>query len=85
MSQTKVKAVILIGGPLKGTRFRPLSFDTPKPLFPLLNQPLIYHHIKACASKLSNLVEILLIGFFEETKFEKFISETTQEVDVKIR
>ncbi|XP_061372366.1 uncharacterized protein LOC133314851 [Gastrolobium bilobum] len=30
----KVVAVIMVGGPTKGTRFRPLSFNTPKPLFP---------------------------------------------------
>ena len=30
-----IKAIILIGGPQKGTRFRPLSFDVPKPLFPV--------------------------------------------------
>ena len=30
-----IKAVILIGGPQKGTRFRPLSLDHPKPLFPV--------------------------------------------------
>jgi len=29
------KGVILIGGPSKGTRFRPLSLDKPKPLFEL--------------------------------------------------
>jgi len=28
------KGVILVGGPSKGTRFRPLSLDVPKPLFP---------------------------------------------------
>ena len=32
-----IKAVILIGGPQKGTRFRPLSLDHPKPLFPVTN------------------------------------------------
>ena len=42
-----IKAIILIGGPQKGTRFRPLSFDVPKPLFPVAGYPIIYHHISA--------------------------------------
>ena len=48
MAQT-VKAVILIGGPSRGTRFRPLSFKVPKPLFPVAGEPVIEHHIEACA------------------------------------
>ncbi|VVC26782.1 Hypothetical protein CINCED_3A008778 [Cinara cedri] len=43
-----LKAVILIGGPSKGTRFRPLSLDVPKPLFPVAGLPVIQHHIDAC-------------------------------------
>nr|XP_035938845.1 mannose-1-phosphate guanyltransferase alpha isoform X10 [Halichoerus grypus] len=46
---TMLKAVILIGGPQKGTRFRPLSFEVPKPLFPVAGVPMIQHHIEACA------------------------------------
>ncbi|XP_025196010.1 mannose-1-phosphate guanyltransferase alpha-A isoform X2 [Melanaphis sacchari] len=43
-----LKAVILIGGPSKGTRFRPLSLDVPKPLFPVAGLPVVQHHIDAC-------------------------------------
>lgn len=42
-----IKAAILIGGPSKGTRFRPLSLELPKPLFPIAGYPMIYHHIEA--------------------------------------
>ena len=31
-----------------GTRFRPLSLELPKPLFPVAGFPLIHHHIEAC-------------------------------------
>lgn len=31
-----------------GTRFRPLSLDVPKPLFPVAGLPVIQHHIDAC-------------------------------------
>ena len=58
-----LKSVILIGGPSKGTRFRPLSLDIPKPLFPVAGLPVIQHHIEAC-SKVDNLSEILIIGSY---------------------
>ncbi len=31
-----------------GTRFRPLSFNVAKPLFPLAGQPMVHHPILAC-------------------------------------
>ncbi len=40
-SLESVKAVILVGGPSKGTRFRPLSFDIPKPLFPIAGKEMV--------------------------------------------
>ena len=43
-----IKAVIIMGGPSRGTRFRPLSFNVPKPLFPVAGDPLLSHHIDAC-------------------------------------
>ena len=61
-----IKAVLLIGGPSRGTRFRPLSLYNPeegsdgggggggtiKPLFPIAGQAMIGHHLLAL-SKLS--------------------------------
>eukprot|EP01099_Mayorella_cantabrigiensis_P000141 TRINITY_DN1061_c0_g1_i2.p1 TRINITY_DN1061_c0_g1~~TRINITY_DN1061_c0_g1_i2.p1 ORF type:complete len:423 (-),score=89.10 TRINITY_DN1061_c0_g1_i2:39-1307(-) len=78
------KAIILLGGPTKGTRFRPLSLELPKPLFPVAGFPMVYHHIKAC-SLLPDLDEIILLGFFEPESFSEFITTTSQELNVNIR
>ncbi|CAH2305282.1 mannose-1-phosphate guanyltransferase alpha isoform X1 [Pelobates cultripes] len=80
-----LKAVILIGGPQKGTRFRPLSFEVPKPLFPVAGVPMLQHHIEAC-SKVPNLKEILLIGFYQPNEaLSRFLVTAQQEFKVAIR
>ncbi|KAL1493992.1 hypothetical protein ABEB36_009668 [Hypothenemus hampei] len=79
-----LKAVILIGGPLKGTRFRPLSLDIPKPLFPVAGLPLIQHHIEACIA-VTNLKEILIIGFYPVTQLQQFINDMQSQYKVIIK
>ncbi|XP_041374507.1 LOW QUALITY PROTEIN: mannose-1-phosphate guanyltransferase alpha-B-like [Gigantopelta aegis] len=80
-----LKAVILIGGPMKGTRFRPLSLDIPKPLFPVAGFPMVYHHIEAC-TKVKDLKEIILIGFYQPNDaLSKFILNCQQEFQIQIR
>lgn len=80
-----MKAVILIGGPLVGTRFRPLSLEVPQALFPIAGVPLLEHHIDACAS-LSDVKEILLIGFYQQTKeMARFILDMQKKHNLSIR
>ncbi|XP_050671518.1 mannose-1-phosphate guanyltransferase alpha-B [Leptidea sinapis] len=79
-----LKAVILIGGPQKGTRFRPLSLDTPKPLFPIAGLPLIQHHIAACAN-LEECKEILIIGSYSASTMGQFITDMQKEYTMIIR
>jgi mannose-1-phosphate guanylyltransferase len=62
-----LKAVIMIGGPSKGTRFRPLSMDIPKALFPIAGQPLVANHLRACA-KVQGLKEVILLGFYDSKR-----------------
>jgi len=81
---TPVRAIILVGGPTRGTRFRPLSLNIAKPLFPLAGKPMIYHHIEACKSELPGLREVLLLGTFPENVFDKFIEQTSEALNIKI-
>lgn len=79
-----VKAIILIGGPQKGTRFRPLSLDTPKPLFPVAGLPMIQHHIEAC-TRINNLKEIIILGYYPTNDLAQFVSEMNQKYKILIR
>ena len=38
-----MKAVILVGG--EGTRLRPLTLRTPKPIVPIFNRPFLYYQL----------------------------------------
>ncbi|KAL1926209.1 hypothetical protein VTP01DRAFT_6074 [Rhizomucor pusillus] len=75
---SQLKAVILVGGPSRATRFRPLSLDVPKPLFPVAGAPIISHHL-AALSKIEGLKEVLVIGFFEDNVFARFIDDAASE------
>ncbi|KAI5329895.1 hypothetical protein L3X38_029292 [Prunus dulcis] len=83
-SDEKVVAVIMVGGPTKGTRFRPLSLNIPKPLFPLAGQPMVHHPISAC-KRIPNLGQIFLIGFYEEREFALYVSSISNELKVPVR
>ncbi|KAF1002989.1 uncharacterized protein LOC141699677 [Apium graveolens] len=83
-SDEKVVAVIMVGGPTKGTRFRPLSLNLAKPLFPLAGQPMVHHPISAC-KKIPNLAQIYLVGFYEEREFALYVSSISNELKVPVR
>ncbi|XP_003744445.1 mannose-1-phosphate guanyltransferase alpha-A [Galendromus occidentalis] len=79
-----LKAVILIGGPQKGTRFRPLSFDLPKPLFPVAGVPMVQHLIEAC-SAVKGMKEIVLIGFYPSEQIAPFAQDLAKTLNISIR
>lgn len=76
-------AVIMVGGPTKGTEFRPVSFNTPKPLFPLAGQPMVHHPISAC-KRMPNLAQVFLIGFYEDREFALYVSSISNELKVPV-
>ncbi|KAI9086493.1 hypothetical protein K1719_031577 [Acacia pycnantha] len=84
IAEERVVAVIMVGGPTKGTRFRPLSLNIPKPLFPLAGQPMVHHPISAC-KRIPNLAQIYLIGFYEERDFALYTSSLSNELKVPVR
>ena len=43
-----MKAVILAGG--EGTRLRPLTSNTPKPMLPMANRPMLEHIVRLLAT-----------------------------------
>lgn len=49
-------AILLVGG--MGTRMQPLTFDTPKPMLPLLGRPITEHQIMR--AKAAGITEIVL-------------------------
>ncbi|KAJ5835762.1 hypothetical protein N7447_001788 [Penicillium robsamsonii] len=77
-TQASTKAVILVGGPSRGTRFRPLSLDVPKPLFEVAGHPIIHHCLKAVA-KVPDVREVILVGYYDESVFRDFIKDASKE------
>uniref|UniRef100_A0A2P2KXG8 Uncharacterized protein n=1 Tax=Rhizophora mucronata TaxID=61149 RepID=A0A2P2KXG8_RHIMU len=67
-----------------GTRFRPLSLNIPKPLFPLAGQAMVHHPISAC-KRIPNLAQVYLVGFYEEREFALYVSSISNELRVPVR
>jgi mannose-1-phosphate guanylyltransferase len=68
-----MKAVILVGG--FGTRLRPLTINTPKPLLPLVNRPFFDH----------TLFMLRHHGIFEVVLAVGYRSETFQQTYATVR
>jgi mannose-1-phosphate guanylyltransferase len=74
-----MQAVILVGG--FGTRLRPLTFATPKPLLPIANVRQLEHLIAALGSA-GVTRAVLALGFKPEPFFQAFPDGTCAGVDL---
>jgi NDP-sugar pyrophosphorylase family protein len=74
-----MQALILAGG--KGTRLRPLTVYTPKPIVPILNRPLLTYQLEAL--RRADITEITLSLSYQPDKIEQVIGAGS-EYGVKI-
>ena len=65
-----MKALILAGG--MGTRLRPLTFSTPKPLLPLLDRPMVMHIVDSLPKEVDTVV--LAVSYMKD-QLESFFRE----------
>ena len=62
-----------------------MSFDLPKPLFPVASRPMVQHLIEAC-TRVNGLKEILLLGYYElNQSLSEFIEEMSHIYNVHIK
>ena len=66
-----MKAVILVGG--QGTRLRPLTCNTPKPMIPLMNQPFIEHMLEQLRDQ--GIDEVVLAVQYLADHFRKALGD----------
>jgi NDP-sugar pyrophosphorylase family protein len=77
---TYMQALILAGG--KGTRLRPLTLFTPKPIVPIANRPLLLYQIEVLAR--AGITDITLSLSYQPDKIEQLLGSGLDH-DVKIR
>ena len=66
-----LKAVILVGG--EGTRLRPLTYNTPKPMVPVLNVPFLEHVIRNL--KEHNITEIVMAQYYLPATMREYFGD----------
>jgi NDP-sugar pyrophosphorylase family protein len=75
-----MKALILAGG--KGTRLRPLTVFTPKPIVPVVNRPFLLYQIEIL--RRAGISDITLSLSYQPDKIESVLNET-DELGVNVR
>jgi mannose-1-phosphate guanylyltransferase len=67
-----MKAILLAGG--KGTRLRPLTVHTPKPIVPIFNRPFLYYQIDQLR-QVPEVDEVILSLNYQPRRIEEIIGE----------
>ena len=75
-----MKGLILAGG--KGTRLRPLTINTPKPIVPVANAPFLLYQIDLMRS--GGIDEVILSLSYQPRKIEDLLKDGT-DYGVRIR
>src|SRR5215217_672940 len=67
-----MKAILLAGG--KGTRLRPLTVHTPKPIVPILNRPFLYYQLDLLR-QVPEIDEVILSLNYQPRRIEEIFGE----------
>jgi mannose-1-phosphate guanylyltransferase len=67
-----MKAILLAGG--KGTRLRPLTVHTPKPIVPIFNRPFLYYQIDQLL-QVPEIDEVILSLNYQPRRIEEILGE----------
>jgi NDP-sugar pyrophosphorylase family protein len=67
-----MKAILLAGG--KGTRLRPLTVHTPKPIVPIMNRPFLYYQIDLL-KQVPEIDEVILSLNYQPRRIEEVFGE----------
>jgi mannose-1-phosphate guanylyltransferase len=67
-----MKAILLAGG--KGTRLRPLTVHTPKPIVPILNRPFLFYQIDLLR-QVPEIDEVILSLNYQPRRIEELVGD----------
>lgn len=76
-----MKAILLAGG--KGTRLRPLTIHTPKPIVPIFNRPFLHYQIDLL-KQVPEIDEVILSLNYQPRRIEEIFGDGT-DLGIKIR
>jgi NDP-sugar pyrophosphorylase family protein len=76
-----MKAILLAGG--KGTRLRPLTIHTPKPIVPIFNRPFLHYQIDLL-KRVPEIDEVILSLNYQPRRIEELFGDGS-ELGIKIR
>ena len=76
-----MKAILLAGG--KGTRLRPLTIHTPKPIVPIFNRPFLHYQIDLL-KQVPEIDEVILSLNYQPRRIEEIFGDGS-DIGIKIR